>query len=69
MRTLNAKQKKLIDEWFNQNWTGQGSIYCNEQMSDSLTEQLVRLNDYETIWQDIDRYLNDKVCEVLYKRK
>ena len=66
MRALNTKQKKLIDDWFNQNWTGQGSIYCSDQMPVDLLTQIVSLNDYETIWQDIDRYLNDKACKLVY---
>ena len=68
MRVLNAKQKKLIDQWFNQHWAGQGSIYSNEQMPAELCDRLVEINDHETIWQNIDRYINDKACEKLYRR-
>jgi len=67
MRVLNKKQKKLIEKWFNENWTGQGSLYSNDQMSMELQQELEQINDHETIWSNIDRYINDLAVEKLYK--
>jgi len=66
MRVLNKKQKKLIDKWFDENWTGAGSLYHNSQMPIELQEELERLGDHETIWQNIDRYINDLALEKVY---
>jgi len=68
MRALTAKQRLLIDQWFDQHWTGPGSLYCYDQIPKALAMSLQMLNDYETIWQDIDRYINDKACEIVYGR-
>ena len=66
MRNLNNKQKKTIKNWFNDNWSGAGSIYSSEQMPLELIERLERMNDHETIWQNMDRYINDLALEKLY---
>jgi hypothetical protein len=63
---LSKKQVELISTWFNQNWTGPGSLYCNEQMPDELQRQLVQLNDHETMWQNIDRLINDLALKKVY---
>jgi len=67
MRVLNKKQRNLIEKWFNENWTGQGSLYSNDQMSMELQQELEQINDHETIWSNIDRYINDLAVEKLYK--
>ena len=59
MRVLNKKQKKMIDRWFDENWTGAGSIGSSRDMPIELLDELETINDHETIWQNIDRYVND----------
>ena len=66
MRTLNKKQKNLIDKWFDENWRGSGSLYTSDQMPIELQEQIRKINDHETIWQNIDRYINDKAIKRTY---
>ena len=67
MRTLNKKQKNLIGKWFDENWTGAGSLYTSDQMPIELQEQIRKINDHETIWQNIDRYINDKAVENFHR--
>jgi len=67
MRVLNKKQRNLIEKWFNENWTGQGSLYSNDQMSMELQEELEEMGNHETIWSNIDMYINDLAMEKLYK--
>jgi len=69
MRVLNKKQKKLIDKWFEQNWSGAGSLYTVDQMPMELQQELERLGDHETIWQNADRYIGDKACENVHRKK
>jgi hypothetical protein len=59
MRTLNNKQKKMIDAWFTANWQGAGSINSCDDMPMELLERIEQVNDHETIYQNIDRYIND----------
>jgi len=66
MRVLNKKQKKMIDKWFDENWTGAGSIGSAEDLPLDLYEELERINDHETIHQNLTRYINDKACEKMY---
>lgn len=69
MRVLNKKQKKMIEKWFNENWQGAGSIYCSDQMPQKLLDELERINDHETIWQNIDRLINDLACKNVHRKK
>lgn len=66
MRVLNLKQKKFIDKWFEENWTGSGSLFTVDQMSQQEQDQLQAMNDHETLWQNADRYINDKATQLVY---
>jgi len=59
MRVLNKKQKNVIIKWFNENWKGAGSIYSSDQMPIELLNEIERINNHETIWQNMDRFIND----------
>ena len=69
MRVLNKKQKNMIKKWFNENTGRTGILYSSDQMPMELQEQIRVINDHETIWQNIDRYINDIACENTYKKK
>ena len=66
MRVLNKKQKKKIDEWFDKNWKGAGSLSSSDDMPIELQDELERMNDHETIWQNINRYITDKAMENIH---
>jgi hypothetical protein len=66
MRTLNKKQKNLIDKWIKDNYNGAGSLYSSDQMPIELQQELERINDHETIWHNIDRYIGDEVLKIAY---
>ena len=63
MRNLNKKQKNIIKKWVDENWQGAGSIYSYEQMPIELLDKLEAINDHETIWQNIQRFINDLAME------
>jgi len=67
MRVLNKKQKKMIDKWFDENWTGAGSLCSSDDMPLDLLDKLEKINDHETIYHNIDRYIGDKACEKVYR--
>jgi len=69
MRVLNKKQKNIITKWFNENWQGAGSINSSDDMPIELLDELERINDHETIWQNIDRFINDLACENVHRKK
>lgn len=52
MRKLSIKQKELIMEYVKSN-------YMNEAVKDELLTKLEMLNDYETLWSDMERFIND----------
>jgi hypothetical protein len=64
MRQLNKKQKKLIKEWLDKVDTG--NYIGIEDMPIELYEQLEKINDHETIYQNIERYINDLIMEKTY---
>ena len=68
MRVLNKKQKKLINQWFDENWTGAGSICSTEQMPLELMEKLERINDHETIWHNVNRHIIDRAFEKINQK-
>ena len=68
MRKLNKKQKKMIDNWFNNNWTGQGSIYTIEQMLTENLDNIMNINIHEDFYNNAERYLSDKISDILYQK-
>ena len=63
MRKLNAKQKKLLDEFFEtiKHETGLGvRDIVQDLLPYELWVKLQEINDFETIYQRVNNYLNDK---------
>ena len=60
MRKLNQKQKKLLDRWCAENRSKVHFGFVPGHLEDSLYETLQKENDYETLWQDVRRYVCDK---------
>ena len=64
MRTLNKKQKKILDRWLNGNYKG---IYIDaDNLPGAVYDALVKINDHETLYVNINRYICDKVLEKMY---
>ncbi len=53
MRRLNAKQKKMLTEYSKN----------NRVLGLEMYEALEQANDYETLWQDAERFIHDKRME------
>jgi len=66
MRELNKQQKQLLNEWYLENGDKAGIFFdlakC-ESFSWELLDKLIKLNDFEIITQEINRYIGDKVSE------
>lgn len=52
-RKLNAKQKKLLDAL-------SSDIFSWDDIPQNIRNQLEKINDYETLWSDAQRYISDK---------
>jgi hypothetical protein len=59
MRKLSKKQKQLLSE------TGVHSVMS---LNDNCFNLIESLNDYETFYQDADRYLNDEYFKRFQKK-
>lgn len=85
MRTLTAKQKKLLDKFFDSRKQlendhfmsstffkdGDHSISIDElfKYDDLLFDKLEKINDTEILYQEVNRYLQDKSSEWICKRR
>lgn len=66
MRTLNQKQKNLLDGWLRQNTHLPGLACCDvvqDYLDYDLWEKLQEINDFETIYQRVNNYLNDNAMK------
>jgi len=72
-RKLNVKQKKILDTWFNENKTkimnSPGNAFFDfggksiDFFPDRLYSKLEDINDFETLYQEINNYLQKKIEE------
>ena len=85
MRNLTAKQKKLLDKFFDSRKQtfdeefisdsvfkgGDHNIGIDElfKHDDELFAKLEEINDTEILHQEVDRYLNDKSSDWVHNRK
>ena len=58
MRKLSTKQKEIIKDYFDNDLLDNTNAEY-EQNKDDLIIKLEKLNDYETLWQDVDRLIWD----------
>ena len=61
---------KLLDKWHDaqtESWLVVGDI-VRDFLPIDLLEELELMNDHETIYQNINRYINDRSSEMLSKR-
>lgn len=70
MRELNNKQKKLLDQFIQQYYEGSGGTYplFVDNINPFLWAEIVELNDHETLYQNANRYIMDRVLEIRYKK-
>jgi len=69
MRNLNKKQKKMLDKWFEtvKHESGLGARdIVQDLLPYDMWEELQAINDFETIYQRINNYINDKAMERIY---
>lgn len=66
MRKLTIRQKKLLDKWYEEN-KNKPSMTCFfdlercEAFSLELLEKLEKINNTEILYQEINRYIGDKI--------
>ena len=61
MRALTAKQKKIIEKFYDRT----NAIFLDEETE----EKVAAVNDYETVYMDAARYLLDYATEKLMKER
>ena len=59
MRQLNARQKQMLDKVFMEAPNGHKPFDVDD-LSTKVLDEIVALNDHETVCQNINRYLSDK---------
>jgi hypothetical protein len=69
MRSLNAKQKRLLDKFVSDYYQGSGGQYpySVDDINIVLWDEIERINDHETLYQNANRYINDVVMGKIYK--
>ena len=79
MRQLTVKQKKRIDKWIDQEknivdgviahppFKNRGYNLDVEDMPSEIFDELVRMNDTEILYQEVNRYVMDKCSEIIHK--
>lgn len=60
MRRLSLKQKKLVKEYFDNDLLDYTNVEHRQNKAD-LIIKLEKLNDYETLWSDVDRLVDDLI--------
>lgn len=63
MRKLNAKQKKMLKEWYNKHkdlpGLGVFDVASCDEFPGELYQQIFELNEFEIFNQCVDRYISD----------
>ena len=66
MRNLNKKQKKILDNWFktirDTDFRAGGDPVKN-LLPFNIWQELEEINDHETIYDNINSYINNKIME------
>ena len=67
MRHLSIKQKKILRDWYSKNKNNIGfSFDVQRDLPYEIWEQLEKINDFETIYQEINRFIYDLVANTRY---
>jgi len=70
MRSLNKKQRDLLDEWFEENKNDVGFSWDpQEGLPFSFFCKIVKLNNFETIYQAITSYVQGKISNLMDKEE
>lgn len=64
MRTLTAKQKKVLKGWYAENIDDVHYIF--EGLPDALYQKLKSINDSEILIQEAERYIEDRLADEGY---
>ena len=59
-RSLSARQKAILKNYTN--------VFMREDLPAGVVEDLESINDYETLYHDIDRFLGDQYSAVNVRR-
>jgi len=63
-RHLLKRQMKILDTWTKDNANNGPNFFDTDALPLDTWEQLISINDFETIHHAIDRYLHDKYFEI-----
>lgn len=66
MRALNKKQRRLLDEWFEENKDDVGlSFEPQEAFTWDFYCKLLRLGNFETVHQAMQNYILEKLSDLM----
>jgi hypothetical protein len=65
-RKLTTKQRKLLDSYRVRYLFAGITIYTVDDLTDEHYRALEALNDYETLYQDANRYISDQALAERY---
>ena len=51
-RQLNAQQKSWLNKC--------SAYYCSDDLNPAMVQKIVSMNDYETVYHDMDRFLQSR---------
>lgn len=61
MRALTVKQRGVLTKWYDENIDEIHYIF--EGLPDTLYKELKSINDFETLVQDAERYIEDRLAD------
>ena len=65
MRQLTKSQKTLLTKWVNAN----PNINFHNDLSAQQWDMLVRINDTEILWNEVDRFIHDYKWSEAYRAR
>jgi len=69
MRKLTIRQKKLLDEWYEENKNKPSMTHFFDMgINVELLEKLEEINNTEILYQEINRYMGDKITDGRYEK-
>jgi len=63
MRKLNKEQKRLLDSWYERKKDNIGFSFEMKDLDYRTYKYMAVLNDFETLYQEVTNYIQEKLFE------
>jgi hypothetical protein len=80
MRQLTKKQKNILDKWVNSQVNSEDDKFMTgftfkqnkfgldiSDLPSEIYAKLEEINDTEILWQEVNRHIEDRATEIIYK--